>query len=171
VNDSRNLLRLNVGFIIHETIGFSREFEINADQIHLNPDLDLEHLDGSVKITRMAHGLLLQVQLGAFTIIDCVRCLDPFSRKLQIDFADLYTFAQNIDENSDLIVPEDGVLDLSPSIREEFILAIPINPLCSIDCKGLCPVCGENRNFIDCKHEPEIIDPRMQALKSFLDEE
>jgi uncharacterized protein len=171
VNDSRNLLRLNVGFIIHETVGFSREFEINADQIHLNPDLDLENLDGRVQITRMAHGLLLQAQMVAITNIDCVRCLDPFSRKLEIDFSDLYTFVQNMEESSDLIVPEDGVLDLAPSIREEFLLAVPINPICSIDCKGLCPVCGENQNFEYCEHEPEVIDPRMQVLKSLLEEE
>lgn len=171
MNDSRNLLRLNVGFIIHETVGFGREFEIGAEKIHLNPDLDLEHLNGNVKITRTAHGLLLQVQMGASIIIDCVRCLDTFSQELQIDFTDLYIFAQHVGDSSDLIVPEDGVLDLAPSIREEIFLAIPINPQCSLDCKGLCPVCGENRNNVDCQHEQEIIDPRMEALKSLLDEE
>ena len=171
MKDSRNLLRLNVGFIIHETVGFGREFEISAEKIHLNPDLDLEHLNGSVKITRMAHGLLLQVQMSAFNNTDCVRCLDTFPQKLQIDFTDLYTFSHHVEDSSDLIVPDDGVLDLGPSIREEALLAIPINPQCSLDCKGLCPVCGENRNNVDCQHEQEIIDPRMEALKSLLDEE
>ena len=171
VNDTKNLLRLNVGFIIHETVGFCREFDISAEKIRLGADLDLKFLDGSVKVTRMAQGLLLQAHMRAQNDIECVRCLEPFSQTLEMEFTDLYTFPQHVEDDTELVVPEDGVLDLGPSLREEVLLAIPINPQCSVGCKGLCPLCGENRNEVDCSHEQELIDPRLESLKAFLEEE
>jgi uncharacterized protein len=50
-------------------------------------------------------------------------------------------------------------------------LAVPISPLCSPDCLGLCPICGGNLNESVCQHEEELIDPRLDILKSLLEEE
>jgi len=66
-------------------------------------------------------------------------------------------------------LPEDGHIDLSPLVREYMLLDIPIKPLCSTDCKGLCPVCGENLNETQCGHTTESIDPRLAVLKSLLE--
>ena len=48
---------------------------------------------------------------------------------------------------------------------EQFLLALPMKPLCSEGCKGLCTICGTNlnRGACDCKREWE--DPRLAALK------
>jgi uncharacterized protein len=56
-------------------------------------------------------------------------------------------------------------IDLSRALREQVLLALPPSPLCQEDCKGLCPVCGADRNERDCGHKPESTDPRWQALK------
>jgi uncharacterized protein len=50
-------------------------------------------------------------------------------------------------------------------MREQFYLALPMKPLCSEGCKGLCAMCGTNLNkgSCDCKREWE--DPRLAALK------
>jgi len=171
MNPSQLLLRLNIGFIVHETAGYSREFPINIDQIKLQPDLELTDLDGVIKITRTAEGLLVQVKMTARARIECVRCLDEFTQLLSIDFADLYNFSRQVTDESDLIVPEDGMLDMVPSIREEMLVAIPLKPLCRQDCKGLCPLCGENRNTVQCNHIQESIDPRLESLKALLNED
>ncbi len=68
------------------------------------------------------------------------------------------------------MVPETGLLDLEPLVREEMLLAIPINPICRLDCKGLCPICGGNLNETLCTHEDEEIDSRLSVLKTLLDE-
>jgi uncharacterized protein len=162
---------LNIGFIIHETVGYSREFPINIDLIELQPDLVLTDMDGIIKITRTAEGLLVQVSMTAKAGFECVRCLDDFAQILSIDFADLYNFPHHVSDESDLIVPEDGILDMTTSIREEMMVAYPIKPVCRPDCLGLCPVCGENRNTVDCDHNQESIDPRMEALKALLKED
>ena len=60
---------------------------------------------------------------------------------------------------------KDETLDLGELMREQFILALPMKPLCRADCAGLCPVCGMNRNRETCGCQSEWIDPRMEALR------
>jgi uncharacterized protein len=50
-------------------------------------------------------------------------------------------------------------------MREQFYLALPMKPLCREDCKGLCPICGVNRNRETCSCRSEWVDPRMEALR------
>ena len=164
-----DFFRLNVGFIIHETIGYSRDFPFEAAAVHLPPDLQLTDLDGMVRVTRTAQGLLVQVRMAASIPAQCVRCLEDFKQPLQINFAELYAFTPNSLTDSGLLVPESGKIDLAPLLREEMLLAVPISPICRENCLGLCPICGENLNRVQCRHEPEEIDPRLEVLKQLRD--
>ncbi len=163
-------LRLNVGFIIHQSIGYSREFPFDIDKIHLAPDLDLVNLTGVARITRTPQGLPVQVKMRANVISQCVRCLSEFKQPLEIDFTELYAFSRKSVTASDLLLPEDAHIDLTPLVREYMLVAIPISPLCRPDCKGLCPICGENQNITTCHHDSEDIDPRLSVLKELLRE-
>lgn len=165
MSNSNNPLLINIGFIIHQSIGYSRDFPFEFPSIHLKPDLDLKNLIGIVRISRTSQGLLVQVKLRAETGVECVRCLVDFVQLLEIDFTELYAFTPASVTESGLFVPENGLLDLTPLIRDEMYLAIPISPICKPDCKGLCPVCGENQNETTCHHEEEAIDPRLTGLK------
>ncbi len=165
MSNSNNPLLLNIGFIIHQSVGYSRDFPFNFPSLHLKPDLDLRNLTGVVRVTRTAQGLLLQVKLRAETPVECVRCLVDFEQPLEIDFTELYAFTPNSVTESGLYVPENGLLDLTPLIRDEMYLAIPISPICKPDCKGLCPICGENQNETTCHHDEDVIDPRLSSLK------
>ena len=169
MSDSYDLFRLNVGFIAHQTVGYSRDFPFESPSVHLEPDLNVSDLTGSARITRAAQGLLVQVKIQAYVQTECVRCLSDFSQPLEIDFTELYAFTSNSVTESGLIFPESGKIDLAPIVREEMLLAIPISQLCQPDCKGLCPVCGENLNETICHHDDEAIDPRLSALRSLLD--
>jgi uncharacterized protein len=169
-SNSQHLLRLNVGFIIHESVGYSRDFPFEFPSITLKPDLDLKNLSGTVRVTRTQQGLLVQVLMTAATGCECVRCLDDFHQPLEINFVELYAFTPNSQTESGLMVPETGLLDLEPLVREEMLLAIPINPICRLDCKGLCPICGGNLNETPCTHEDEEVDSRLSVLKTLLDE-
>jgi uncharacterized protein len=64
---------------------------------------------------------------------------------------------------------KDEVLDLGELMREQFILALPMKPLCRTACAGLCPVCGINRNRETCTCQSEWVDPRMEALRRLTD--
>jgi uncharacterized protein len=164
VSNPRDLLRLNVGFIIHENVGYVRDFPFEVPSVHLPPDLDLRNFTGVIRVTRAAQGLLVQVRLRAEIEAECVRCLTEFYQSLEVDFTELYAFNRNSVTESGLLVPENGKIDLEPFVREEMILAIPISPLCSFDCKGLCPVCGGNLNEVMCNHENETGEPRFRVV-------
>jgi uncharacterized protein len=169
VSDPHSPLRLNVGFIVAQSAGFSRDFPFDLPQINIPPDLHLSGLTGVVRATRTPQGILLQVQNQALIGLECVRCLTSFQQTLHIDFAELYAFSQRYATDSGLIMPETGIIDLAPVMRDYILLEIPISPLCRPDCKGLCPVCGNNLNDSTCHHEDEPGDPRLASLKSLLD--
>jgi len=57
------------------------------------------------------------------------------------------------------------MIDLDPIIREQVLLALPMDVVCKDDCKGLCPMCGQNLNEKQCGCEPKFVDPRFAALK------
>ena len=61
---------------------------------------------------------------------------------------------------------KDETIDLGEVVREQFYLALPMKPLCRETCKGLCPVCGANRNRETCTCETTWVDPRLEALKA-----
>jgi len=170
VPKTNDLLRLNVGFLINQPVGTSRDFVFDISHVHLPPDLVLDNLAGSAHITRTAQGLLVRVKLHASIETECVRCLANFPLRLETDFTELYAFSANSVTDSDLRMPENGYINLAPLVREYMILEIPIRPICQPSCKGLCPICGENLNETSCVHPDEVIDPRLSILGSLLDE-
>jgi uncharacterized protein len=170
VSDPHSPLRLNVGFIVAQTAGYSRDFPIEIPRVHLPPDLDLSNLEGTVRVTRTPQGLLLQLGIQAQVDLECVRCLTPFPYILHTNFTELYAFSRRFITESGLLVPEDGHIDLTPVLREYLFLELPISPLCRPDCKGLCPICGENLNETTCHHGDDTIDPRLAVLKTLLDQ-
>lgn len=168
MSQHKNPLRLNVGFLVNIPLGESREFPIELPDLQPDPDLILHNLDGMARMTRTANGILAHIMMTATVSSQCVRCLADFELPLHTDFTELYAFSANSTTDSDLIFPEDGYINLVPLIREYMLLELPIGPLCRPDCKGLCPVCGENLNETTCHHEDDSIDPRLSILKSLL---
>jgi uncharacterized protein len=168
VSQHSNPLRLNAGFLVNVPLGESRDFPIEISSIELDIDLILHTLSGNARLTRTANGILAHVMLAANTGTQCVRCLTDFNLPLHADFTELYAFTSNSITDSDLIFPENGYIHLTTLVREYMLLDMPISPLCKDDCKGLCPVCGENLNEVTCNHDESTIDPRLSVLKSLL---
>lgn len=171
MSDPHSPLRLNVGFVVAQTAGYSRDFAIEIPQIRLHPDLVLTDLRADVRVSRTPQGLLIQLNAQGATGLDCVRCLEPFSSDLQVNFTELYAFSRRNVTESGLLVPDDGQIDLEPLLCEYMLLEVPISPLCREDCKGLCPICGENLNITTCHHEDDPIDPRLDVLKKYLEDD
>jgi uncharacterized protein len=170
VPDPLSPLRLNVGFIVAQSAGYSREFAFDVPRILLPPDLELTDLTGTTLITRTPQGILIQADLHAALILECVRCLSPVYQVLHSHFTELYAFSRRYMTEAGLMMPETGIIDLTPVLREYMLLEIPISPLCRPDCKGLCPVCGNNLNESTCQHNDDSGDQRLAALKDLLDQ-
>jgi uncharacterized protein len=167
VTNLRRPLRLNVGFLIKSPIGTRRDFNFEYEKMRLGEDLTVHNFSGKAYFDRTQQGLLLQGDFDAAADLECVRCLDTFSQPLRWSFSDLYAFDKRNVTDSGLLVPENAQIDLEPLLREYALLEFPINPVCKPDCKGLCPVCGENLNLTDCGHRSESASP-FAALKDLL---
>lgn len=164
----RKPFRINVGFIAHEEIGRNHDFPFEFDKVVLGGDLELREFDGLVNIGRTPQGLVLQADFSALTKLMCVRCLQEFDHELEWTFTELYAFDQRSETDSELILPEDGHIDLAEMLREYSLLEVPISPICKEDCQGLCMECGQNLNEKDCGHKPAEPDSPFAQLKDLL---
>jgi len=169
VNKTRNPLRLNVGFIIHETPGYTRDFEFDFPHLELPPDLPVKDFKGKISFSRTQKGLLADASLTAVLPLQCVRCLEPILNTITSNFSELFVFEGGADDEAEVIIPEEGIIDLAPIIREYLLLDMSHKPVCKEDCAGLCPVCGANRNKTQCDCKTDDIDPRLSKLKELLD--
>ena len=144
------------------------EFPVE-EEFRLGAPVDLD-----VEIHKDATKVRVTGRVGTTLQLDCGRCLEPFDIPLDAAFDALFLPAvanagageqEVADEDLGVSFYKDETLDLSELMREQFYLALPMKPLCRPDCKGLCPVCGINRNRETCTCQTEWTDPRLDALK------
>ncbi|HYS34884.1 MAG TPA: DUF177 domain-containing protein [Pseudonocardiaceae bacterium] len=100
---------------------------------------------------------------------ECARCLDPLSQQVTVEFTELFAYP---DSATDTTTDEDEVfrlvddlVDLEPVVRDAIVLALPAAPLCTPDCRGLCPDCGGRWADLGPDHRHEKIDSRWAALQ------
>ena len=124
MNNSNNPFRLNVGYLYNKPIGTIREVPVDFDEIKID-DLLIKDLESTVRISRTREGLLLQVSAKGHVKTTCGRCLAEFFMPVEVEFEELYQFPARHREDTDLILPTDGYLDLDPLYREYLFLALP----------------------------------------------
>jgi uncharacterized protein len=164
----RRPFRINVGFIMHQEVGYSHEFPFDFEKIQVADDLTLRDLHGAALVGRTPQGLIVQGGFTGETSLECVRCLKQFTHPLGWELTELYAFGPKSVSDSELLLPEDAQIDLAPLMRDYALLEVPINPICKQDCKGLCPVCGQDLNIRDCGHRPHEDESPFSALKNLL---
>jgi uncharacterized protein len=107
--------------------------------------------------------------------LPCSRCLEPFVWPVNASFDLRYhPWEENVGEGEHEVHEDDlstafyqnDEIDLEQLMKEQFQLSLPMKPLCSEDCKGLCPVCGTNLNRETCACNRAWEDPRLDALKA-----
>jgi len=104
----------------------------------------------------------------------CSRCLEAFTIPVDTSFDALFlpasanagTDEQEVgDDDLGVSFYTNDTIDLGEVVREQFYLALPMKPLCREDCRGLCPICGINRNREVCSCESTWVDPRLEPLR------
>ena len=162
-------LRFNFGFLIEAHAGTSRTIELDYPSILLEDEVLLEPLTGAFQAIRNSKGIYITGKLASNAESECARCLDPVRLPIQIELDDLFYHPPQSAPPGEFAVGEDGFIDLAPLVRQLSLLAVPMQPFCQPDCKGLCTECGQNLNDGDCECQIEIIDPRLAALRKLLD--
>jgi uncharacterized protein len=109
---------------------------------------------------------------GATVPQTCCRCLEPFPARVDapvdVRLVPRPATADNVElgaDDLDVDFYENDLLDLDRVVETETTLALPMKPLCRDDCRGLCPVCGGNRNVVQCSCAERAPDPRLAPLR------
>ncbi|NLW56694.1 MAG: DUF177 domain-containing protein [Firmicutes bacterium] len=103
--------------------------------------------------------------------LSCDRCLEKVRLPMDTELFALYY------PDGDHFPPEEGLaytgdeLDLTPLLLEAINLKLPMKNVCSLDCKGLCPVCGIDLNTHTCNCQKEAFDPRLAGLLKWKEQE
>jgi len=107
---------------------------------------------------------------------DCDRCLENARFPIDSVFDLFYRPADSVRARADeveidageteIAFYEGGGLELEEILREHIVLSMPMQRVCREDCRGICPVCGQSRNAVNCACELKTVDDRWLALKN-----
>ncbi len=120
-------------------------------------------IDLAIRIESYSGGLRVKGSLRAPWRGTCRRCSSPIDGLSEIALNERFVDPEDLDEESYLI--DQDYIDLAPMVHDAVFLDLPLAPLCSATCKGLCPYCGIDRNEATCECQGEA-DPRWATLNS-----
>jgi uncharacterized protein len=164
-----------------------RELELKARtfDVTLEPGV-IEFLDPKLKqkgplkasgVAELVIDLLGEIRVKGHVKVqmeaDCDRCLEPAACPIDADFelyyrpvTEGYGEEKAIDEGeAEMGFYEGDGVELNDVLREFVLLTLPMQRVCGEDCKGICPVCGQNRNQKECACHGASADDRWAALK------
>jgi uncharacterized protein len=154
--------------------------QIFCDITNINLEVDdvnfIHPISGFVKLFRQNIQVYATVELSTEIEVECGRCLEKFYTTIKGHFEVQYRLTYSPDKDGWL--DEDlGVryymgeyIDITEDICQAIVVEIPLWPVCSEDCKGLCPQCGHNLNLGDCNCIPIAKRPsQFAALGELLD--
>lgn len=101
--------------------------------------------------------------------LNCDLCLSAFETKLDFDLNEI--FSENPDLDEEIWELSDKTIDLKPAVIANIILNMPMQVLCSDDCKGLCPKCGHNLNDGDCGCDRGYVNPQFEKLLNLFNDD
>ncbi|MGA2148076.1 MAG: DUF177 domain-containing protein [Bryobacteraceae bacterium] len=125
----------------------------------------LPHTEGEVRVA------------GRYTVemtAECDRCLGHARFPLDGAFDLFYRPAASMEREEETAIDageaemgfyEGDGLELEDILREQVLLALPMQRICSESCKGICPVCGKNRNETACDCQLQSRDSRWDAFR------
>jgi uncharacterized protein len=145
--------------------------EVDDEQQHLETLFKAcGPLNLSVSLYRTQDEVLFKASLLGQLDMTCVRCLEQGSLAIELEFGGVFCQRASNDppepEDPAQFYYEHEEIDFSLPVRENFILHLPLHPLCTDECLGLCPNCGNNRNIEPCTCQKAPLDPRWEALRN-----
>ncbi len=131
----------------------------------------------SGEIRRAGRRVNVNGRLAAKVQVECDRCLKLVDLPIASNFKLKYVTPENYqaqqaveltEDDLDLSVFDGQVIDIDELVVEELLLAVPAHMLCNQSCKGICPVCGVDRNLVGCGCETAEVASRWSGLKELV---
>jgi uncharacterized protein len=172
------MLSVNVAGLLHSTPGTVRTYPVAGVQLAVADDLRLAApIEGRIRLTRTGRSILVQAEFETAVEERCSRCLAPMVAPIRVSVEEEALpsvdpiSGQPLDLSAEpeaLRLDDHHELHLEESVREAISLAEPLVPLCRVDCRGLCPICGADLNQDPAHgHDEEPLDPRLAPLATW----
>ncbi|MBM4421496.1 MAG: DUF177 domain-containing protein [Chloroflexi bacterium] len=170
---------VSVAPLLREAVGARESYDFAESPIDPHGEnaglleAGVREVDAVLNGTHTDPGIFVEGKAKASVDGQCSRCLTAIAVPVEAEFAEQYYVTRDVISGASLDNPapvdaktigSDFRIDFTPLLAEELIIATPFAPLCQPDCRGLCEVCGEDRNQRPHQHE-EAGDPRWAKLK------
>ena len=168
----------NVAGLLTDTVGATRQGQLEEERL-VSGGVEFTQVEGDVTLMRTDRTILVTGEAAAMARIECSRCLEPATLEVEIGFeeeftplnSDLVGGSENEGAESTfdpaLLIDDRNQLDLTEALGQAMAASLPIAPLCTEGCKGICPGCWRNRNESNCDCDQRPTDPRWATLASF----
>ncbi len=170
-------LEFNVAQFLKSPVGATRTYELDLPPRTFDALSLIEGSRGRLQLVRLERSILATLSLAAKVEQECSRCLDSYQHPLRIEFDEQFYPSMDVETGRALEVPDapntfaidmDHVLDLTEAIRQYLVLGLPMHPLCTESCPGLCPSCGHNLNEGVCACAEEPVASPFAVLRTLL---
>jgi uncharacterized protein len=169
VFDTRDLPRRPGAMrVVRRTVPAPEDLGLELIGVLRGADLALD-----LRLESVTEGVLVSGTVTAPIEGECGRCLNPISDTVTVPIQELYAYEHS---TTDETAEEDEVgrlqgdlFDLEPALRDAVVPALPTNPRCREDCRGLCPDCGVPWDDLPADHSHQQVDPRWAALRDLTD--
>ena len=173
---------INVAPLLKQPVGTTADYEFAEDPIDANGEhaglreANVTAIAADITATHTNLGAYFEGAADARVTAECSRCLRAFETPVHAEIAEQFYATVGVEHSEPLAeaprdaktIDSDFRVDLTPLLREELILAMPLAPLHTPDCKGLCPVCGKDLNDDPHTHD-DPTDERWATLTKLKD--
>jgi uncharacterized protein len=164
-------MQFNVSSLLKEPTGATREYDLD-DEVKI--DGATRHIAGHVRFDRTPRGVLVRAAVHGTMDDVCSRCVKPITYPVALEIAEEYIPTIDLVTGA-AVEPKEGeqdafridgrhIIDLDEAVAQYWALALPMAPVCDEECRGLCPVCGEEIAAAGHACTGEQIDSRWSAL-------
>lgn len=133
----------------------------------LSDGVAYNNLDVFGTIYRIDEEIILDINAKLVYTDSCARCLKDIENEVETQFTVVVTETKvdiNEDELDSVVLYVDGELKIENLAEAMIALEMPMRIICDESCKGICEVCGVNKNKVNCSCKKEDIDPRLEKL-------
>ncbi len=130
-------------------------------------------VDVEVRLDKTERLIELQGKIRTTAALTCDRCAEDLLKKIETSYRMVYLLhekdAGSFAEDEVVVLPSEyTVVDITEDVRQYLLLTMPFKVLCTDDCKGLCPVCGVNKNVTGCSCHTQEMDARWEPLTKLI---
>jgi uncharacterized protein len=132
-----------------------------------------------LRLEKVASEVFAQGEVSTRMELQCSRCLRNFPKDMDMNINVVYHPLEELtgeekhevrEDELDMGFYRDDELNIQDLVAEQILLNVPMKPLCSESCRGICPKCGADMNVNPCRCEHKETDPRLAVLKKLLEE-